>query len=63
MTKRFLALAVVAAAAFSPLLASPAQADHCISWFTTPVACAEDVEQDIRDKCPIEGTYPSCLRK
>lgn len=62
MTRRILGLGIAAAAALSfGLPAAPAQAHHCINWFTTPRQCAEDVEDRIRAICPIEGTQVTCL--
>lgn len=62
MTKRILGLGVAAAAAFSLALpAAPAQADHCWSWFTTPVQCVEDTVSSVLDVCRFEGTRPTCL--
>ena len=57
MTKRILGLGIAAAAAFSLALPAPALADHCMEG-TSVDNCIEDV----RNICPIEGTYPSCLR-
>lgn len=60
--KRILGLGIATAAAASLALpAAPAQAHHCISWFTTPRQCAEDVLSQVQALCPVEGTQPRCL--